>query len=186
VGGSPLPEPGDEQRYTTGGGALFVLPRSRPHDSGRYLCEASNSAGSSRMEINLLVTSPLSARVSPALHTAALGQPAHFTCTTAGHPVVSILWFKDGQPLSGPAVQPGMSRETLRLPSITRDDQGIYQCFVKNEQDVAQGTAELRLGGKYHILFSRLNSCAKCLCHMSFEVYRAIKILTVVVCFIVW
>lgn len=147
MGGSPLPEPGDEQRYTTGGGGLFVLPRSRPQDSGRYLCVASNSAGSSRMEINLLVTSPLSARVSPALHTAALGQPARFACTTAGHPVVSVLWFKDGQPLSGLAVQPGMTREVLHVPSVTRDDQGMYQCFVKNEQDVAQGTAELRLGG---------------------------------------
>ncbi|XP_033607218.1 Down syndrome cell adhesion molecule-like protein Dscam2 isoform X3 [Cryptotermes secundus] len=146
VGGSPLPEPGDDQRYTTGGGGLFVLPRPRPHDSGRYLCVASNSAGSSRMEINLLVTSPLSARVSPALHTAALGQPAHFSCTAAGHPIVTLLWFKDGLPLSGPAVQTGMARELLRLPSVTRDDQGIYQCFVKNEQDVAQGTAELRLG----------------------------------------
>ena len=181
-----MPEPGDEQRYTTGGGALFVLPRSRPHDSGRYLCVASNSAGSTRMEINLLVTSPLSARVSPALHTAALGQPAHFTCTTSGNPVVSILWLKDGQPLSGPAMQSGMSRETLRLPSVTRDDQGIYQCFVKNEQDVAQGTAELRLGGKNRSLFSLLTSCAKFLCHMAFEIYRAIKILIVVVCFVVW
>jgi hypothetical protein len=99
------------------------------------------------MEINLLVTSPLSARVSPALHTAALGQPGRFACTTAGHPVVSVLWFKDGQPLSGLAVQPGMTREVLHVPSVTRDDQGMYQCFVKNEQDVAQGTAELRLGG---------------------------------------
>ncbi|XP_021939407.1 Down syndrome cell adhesion molecule-like protein Dscam2 isoform X3 [Zootermopsis nevadensis] len=146
VGGSPLPEPGDEQRYTTGGGGLFVLPRPRPHDSGRYICIASNSAGSSRMEVNLLVTSPLTARVSPGLHTAALGQPARFSCTTAGHPVVSVLWFKDGQPISGLAVQPGMTREMLHLPSVTRDDQGMYQCFVKNEQDVAQGTAELRLG----------------------------------------
>jgi hypothetical protein len=105
------------------------------------------------MEINLLVTSPLSARVSPALHTAALGQPAHFSCTTAGHPIVSLLWFKDGQPLSGPAVQTGMAREMLRVPSVTRDDQGIYQCFVKNEQDVAQGTAELRLGGRYSFIY---------------------------------
>jgi hypothetical protein len=151
VGGSPLPEPGDEQRYTTGGGGLFVLPRSRPHDSGRYLCVASNSAGSSRMEVNLLVTSPLSARVSPSLHTAALGQPARFSCTTAGHPVVSVLWFKDGQPLSGLAAPSGASRDVLHLPSVTRDDQGMYQCFVKNELDVAQGTAELRLGGTWTV-----------------------------------
>jgi Immunoglobulin I-set domain. len=147
MGGTPIPEPGDEQRYTAGSRGLLVLPRARPHDSGRYLCIATNSAGSSRLEITLLVSSPLSARVSPALLTAALGQSARFSCTIAGHPVVSIFWFKDGQPLSGPMVQPGA--EILRLSSVTRDDQGMYQCFVKNENDSAQGTAELRLGGKY-------------------------------------
>ncbi|PSN53675.1 Down syndrome cell adhesion molecule-like protein Dscam2 [Blattella germanica] len=147
MGGTPIPEPGDEQRYTVGGRGLLVFPRARSHDSGRYLCIATNSAGSSRLEITLLVTSPLSARVSPALLTAALGQTARFSCTVAGHPVISIFWFKDGQPLSGPVVQPsGPAGEILRLSSVTRDDQGMYQCFVKNEHDSAQGTAELRLG----------------------------------------
>ncbi|XP_066996259.2 cell adhesion molecule Dscam2 [Anabrus simplex] len=132
----------DEQRYSSGG--LLILPRARPSDSGRYVCVASNSAGSARLEITLLVSAPLSARVLPVLLTAALGEPAEFICTATGHPITSISWLKDGQPLSG--VRAGLSGEVLPLSSISKDDQGMYQCFVKNENDMAQGTAELRLG----------------------------------------
>nr|CAD7426255.1 unnamed protein product [Timema monikensis] len=174
-GGSPVPE--DEQRYTSGG--LLIIPRARPHDSGRYTCTASNPAGNSRLDVSLLVSWPLSARVSPALLTAgldningfihgilwkvpiqyvtkisvsvtptnyqcALGQPAQMTCTTTGHPVTMVLWMKNGQSLS--SLRGGMSGEVFHLASVSREDQGMYQCFVKNEKDMAQGTAELRLG----------------------------------------
>lgn len=37
----------------------------------------------------------------------------------------------------------------MKITSITKEDKGMYQCFVKNEHDSTQGTAELRLGGKY-------------------------------------
>nr|CAD7441248.1 unnamed protein product [Timema bartmani] len=160
-GGSPVPE--DEQRYTSGG--LLIIPRARPHDSGRYTCTASNPAGNSRLDVSLLVSWPLSARVSPALLTAgldsnsicyvyvtptnyqcALGQPAQLTCTTTGHPVTMVLWMKNGQSLS--SLRGGMSGEVFHLASVSREDQGMYQCFVKNEKDMAQGTAELRLGGE--------------------------------------
>nr|CAD7402190.1 unnamed protein product [Timema cristinae] len=141
-GGSPVPE--DEQRYTSGG--LLIIPRARPHDSGRYTCTASNPAGNSRLDVSLLVSWPLSARVSPALLTAGLGQPAQMTCTTTGHPVTMVMWMKNGQSLS--SLRGGMSGEVFHLASVSREDQGMYQCFVKNEKDMAQGTAELRLGGE--------------------------------------
>ncbi|GLG97376.1 Protein sidekick [Gryllus bimaculatus] len=143
VDGAPLA--GDEQRYAVGG--LLVLPRARPAHSARYTCEASNAAGSARLELSLLVSAPLGARVQPPLLTAALGQPATFSCAAAGHPVAALHWLKDGQP-----VRPTGAAHVLTLPAVSKDDQGMYQCFVKNEHDMAQGTAELRLGDTPPIL----------------------------------
>ena len=79
-----MPITESEQCYTAGGGSLLVLPRPRATDSGRYVCVASNSVGSSRLEITLLVYAPLSAHLSPSVLTAALGQPAHFQCRPSG------------------------------------------------------------------------------------------------------
>lgn len=30
-----------------------------------------------------------------------------------------------------------------------KEDRGMYQCFVRNDYDAVQSTAEIRLGGKY-------------------------------------
>lgn len=59
-----------------------------------------------------------------------------------GHPVKTIFWMKDGQSLRS-----GTPVDILKLPSVTREDQGMYQCFIKNEHDTAQAAGELRLGG---------------------------------------
>ncbi|GLH14153.1 Down syndrome cell adhesion molecule-like protein Dscam2 [Gryllus bimaculatus] len=80
----------------------------------------------------------------PPLLTAALGQPATFACAAAGHPLVDLHWLKDGQPVRGGSA--GGPAHTLSLHAVAKDDEGMYQCFVKNDNDMAQGTAELRLG----------------------------------------
>ena len=34
---------------------------------------------------------------------------------------------------------------------MRREDRGMYQCFVYNDQDGAQGTAELKISGNIHV-----------------------------------
>lgn len=41
-----------------------------------------------------------------------------------------------------------VSRERISVMSVAREDRGMYQCFVRNEYEMAQGIAELRLGGE--------------------------------------
>lgn len=35
------------------------------------------------------------------------------------------------------------------IKKIQKEDQGMYQCFVTNEWEQIQSTAELQLGGEY-------------------------------------
>lgn len=42
-----------------------------------------------------------------------------------------------------------LSPLVLAITSVTRYDRGMYQCVVRNNRDNAQGSAELRLGGKF-------------------------------------
>lgn len=42
-----------------------------------------------------------------------------------------------------------LSKEHMRITSITKEDKGMYQCMVKNDLESVQATAELRLGGKF-------------------------------------
>lgn len=37
---------------------------------------------------------------------------------------------------------------------MQKEDQGMYQCFVSNEWEMAQATAELQLGGAGNILLT--------------------------------
>lgn len=36
----------------------------------------------------------------------------------------------------------------LRIESVKKEDKGMYQCFVRNDQESAQASAELKLGGR--------------------------------------
>lgn len=61
-----------------------------------------------------------------------------------------IKWFRNGQVLH--ADRNGkvklLSALVLHISNVTRHDRGMYQCIVRNERESAQGSAELRLGGK--------------------------------------
>lgn len=59
-----------------------------------------------------------------------------------------MYWLKDGQPLRTGARIRAVSRERISVMSVAREDRGMYQCFVRNEYEMAQGIAELRLGGE--------------------------------------
>lgn len=48
----------------------------------------------------------------------------------------------------------------LRIEQVRREDKGMYQCFVRNDQESAQASAELKLGGrcKSYFLFKKFYS----------------------------
>ncbi|KAF7384724.1 hypothetical protein HZH68_014336 [Vespula germanica] len=79
-----------------------------------------------------------------------LGKDAEFQCSVTGRPLPVISWAKDGLPVregsSGRTKITENGGSTLHISSIVRDDKGMYQCFAKNDYEMVQATAELRLG----------------------------------------
>lgn len=60
----------------------------------------------------------------PVSQFAAAGQPVSLSVETIGTPVLSYLWFKDGQPLE---LETG---STLTIASLTEADEGSYRCDI--------------------------------------------------------
>lgn len=80
-----------------------------------------------------------------------LGKDAKFQCAVTGQPTPLISWAKDGLPIregAGRMKVLGNGGSILHISTITRDDKGMFQCFAKNDYEMIQATAELRLGGK--------------------------------------
>ena len=70
---------------------------------------------------------PLSVEVEPKHQVVDYGRPATFKCNYRGNPVKAVFWLKNG-------VNIGHSEKTLRINSVTKEDRGMYQCFVINDQ----------------------------------------------------
>lgn len=114
-------------------------------DSGKYLCVVNNSVGGESVETVLTVTAPLAAKIEPRTQTVDFGRPAMFTCKFSGNPIKTVSWMKDGKSL-------GHSDAVLRIESVKKEDKGMYQCFIRNDQESAQASAELKLGGRCKIV----------------------------------
>ncbi|XP_046664865.1 Down syndrome cell adhesion molecule-like protein Dscam2 isoform X42 [Homalodisca vitripennis] len=121
----------------------LIIREAKVEDSGKYLCVVNNSVGGESVETVLTVTAPLSATVEPTTQTVDFGRPAVLTCNYEGNPVKTISWLKDGKTVAG------HEEPVLRIDSVRKEDKGMYQCVIRNEQESAQASAELKLGGRF-------------------------------------
>lgn len=130
------------------------------------------------LELRLTVWAPLSVHVLPPRQTVDVGKSADLVCQAAGFPRQQVRWLKDGRPLralggmgaasaTAPAAAPPtalvedaveadgrlrlLAADRLHIAAVAKDDRGMYQCVVRNENDMAQGAAELRLGGRLQV-----------------------------------
>lgn len=71
-----------------------------------------------------------------------------------GNPIKTVSWLKDGKKI-------GHTDAILRIESVKKEHKGMYQCFIRNDQESAEASAELKLGGRckinlFHIFDSLL------------------------------
>ncbi|KAL3270306.1 hypothetical protein HHI36_009357 [Cryptolaemus montrouzieri] len=120
----------------------LIIKEAKVEDSGKYLCVVNNSVGGESVETVLTVTAPLKANIEPQVQTIDFGRPAVFTCNFEGNPIKTISWLKDGHPIDH-------HDAVLRIEAVRKEDKGMYQCFIRNDQESAESIAELKLGGRF-------------------------------------
>ncbi|XP_022256216.1 Down syndrome cell adhesion molecule-like protein Dscam2 isoform X2 [Limulus polyphemus] len=128
-------------------------------NAGKYVCVISNSAGEKRYDLTLIIRDHLTTQVQPQEQTVDVGKLATFSCSFSGYPVDLVTWYKDGELLSLENVRiQTLTNFSVSLNPVQREDKGMYQCVVSNDQDSAQGTAQLMLGDAkpaFHFVFSK-------------------------------
>lgn len=70
--------------------------------------------------------------VHPRTQKVDVGKTATFNCSVAGHPVSSVEWYRNQKPLLR-----GVSHSSygVTISSVRREDRGVYQCYVYNDDD---------------------------------------------------
>ncbi|XP_071040725.1 cell adhesion molecule Dscam1 isoform X2 [Parasteatoda tepidariorum] len=133
------------QRYVQLGGTL-IIRRAEPEDSGKYICYVNNSVADERVHTELLIAAPLKVSVTPKQVKVEEGESIIFNCSIKGHPIHSVTWVKNLNPIVANSRIRYLSRDLLQVAPIVREDKGMYQCFVTNDFGMSQGSAELNLG----------------------------------------
>ncbi|XP_047741073.1 Down syndrome cell adhesion molecule-like protein Dscam2 [Hyalella azteca] len=130
-----------------------------------FVCEATNAAGSSTMEIRVTRSVPAWVRVQPKVAVVDVGGSTEFLCEvgegdssttwTYGHEYSSggrgpgtatrYTWYKDGR-IIAPSSRIVITGGSLRVTGTQRSDAGMYQCFARSDRTTLQDAAELRLG----------------------------------------
>ncbi|XP_014256768.1 Down syndrome cell adhesion molecule-like protein Dscam2 [Cimex lectularius] len=140
-----MPVIGNERIHVNPSGLLYIT-KSRIEDKGKYICKINNTVGEEVAQVTLSVTAPLSVHIHPQTQVVDVGKEALLQCTPNGFPVTRVFWFHNGQPLTTDSKYKVSTNQLLNISSISKDDQGMYQCFVSNDWDMAQAVAELQLG----------------------------------------
>lgn len=131
---------------------LFKLPLLPPQvrleDRGVYICHANNSAGEENVRVTLEIRAPVTAHVQPQTQTVDVGREANFECIAGGFPISQVSWYHDGEPIAqdNNGVEVKAEPPSLTVRRLSKEDEGMYQCFVSNNWEQAQATAELNLG----------------------------------------
>ena len=138
-----LPEM-DDRIYRVG--ECLIVQHAEDDDAGRWVCVANNTAGVERVDVTLHVTSPLNVVIQPPGQlTVDVGAKATLRCLVTGvstHPTATRTWLKDGHMI-------GPGTESLVLERVQSEVAGMYQCLVRSEDDSAQSSVQLNLGGEF-------------------------------------
>nr|CAD2157874.1 unnamed protein product [Meloidogyne enterolobii] len=106
-------------------------------DGGKYICNATNEAGNSELDLQLRVFVPPKIDKSNLVASplAILGKDMFLECPASGTPQPSVLWHKDERQITQLAQKYILKEknQTLSIKNIIPEDQGLYTCTVQNE-----------------------------------------------------
>ncbi|XP_019490993.1 PREDICTED: hemicentin-1 [Hipposideros armiger] len=127
---------GNHARYSILENGFLHIQSAHVTDTGRYLCMATNVAGTDRRRIDLQVHVPPSIALGPTNITVTVNVQTTLACEATGIPKPSINWKKNGQLLNVDQNQNSyrlLSSGSLIIISPSVDDTATYECTVTND-----------------------------------------------------
>ncbi|MEE6496324.1 hypothetical protein FKM82_002300 [Ascaphus truei] len=109
-------------------------------DHGQYTCVATNIAGETEIEYEVIVLVPPSTEGAEdtADYTVIASSPVELECLAKGTPLPTVMWLKNGIPVE---ISDGLNIQSngqkLLLLSADSSDSGHYQCILKNEAGIS-------------------------------------------------
>ncbi|NXK97014.1 HMCN1 protein, partial [Formicarius rufipectus] len=137
---------GNNTRYSVAEEGSLHIPSAQVADAGRYVCMATNSAGTERRRVDLQVLVPPTIAPGQTNITVTVNVQTTLPCETTGIPKPAVGWKKNGHLLSIDQNQNTyrlLSSGSLTIISPTVDDTGVYECSVSNDAGEDQRAVEL-------------------------------------------
>ncbi|XP_044055859.1 hemicentin-1 isoform X2 [Siniperca chuatsi] len=146
VSGVPLPRvtwrkhgailAGNNPRYTFAEDGSLHIDSAQVTDTGRYLCMATNQAGTQRKRVDLQVYVPPSIAYSRTNVTVTVNIQTTLSCEATGIPKPTVSWMKNGRAINTDQNQNMyrlLSSGSLVVIAPTVEDTAVYECVVSNE-----------------------------------------------------
>ncbi|XP_073667498.1 hemicentin-1 isoform X2 [Paramisgurnus dabryanus] len=127
---------GNNPRYMFGVDGSLRIFSAKVTDTGRYMCMATNQAGTERKRVDLQVYVPPSIGEGPTNITVMVNVQTTLSCEATGIPKPSVSWTQNSQALNTDQNQNMyrlLSSGSLVIIAPTLDDTALYECVVSNE-----------------------------------------------------
>uniref|UniRef100_A0A8C3YS46 Hemicentin-1 n=1 Tax=Catagonus wagneri TaxID=51154 RepID=A0A8C3YS46_9CETA len=139
---------GNHARYSILENGFLRIQSAHITDSGRYLCMATNAAGTDRRRIDLQVHVPPSIALGPTNITVTVNVQTTLACEATGIPKPLVSWRKNGHLLNVDQNQNSyrlLSSGSLVIISPSVDDTATYECAVTNDAGEDKRTVDLTI-----------------------------------------
>ncbi|XP_035222665.1 hemicentin-1-like isoform X3 [Stegodyphus dumicola] len=125
--------------------SIFAITNATKRDGGRYICTATNKAGSYEKDFNIIILSPPKLENSykmpnkyskKARKEVLKNMPVELICPFSGDPLPQYVWMKDGDildPNTNSFVVMSNGGKHLKIKHAKAEDAGKYICIAKNE-----------------------------------------------------
>ncbi|XP_061539337.1 LOW QUALITY PROTEIN: hemicentin-1 [Phycodurus eques] len=127
---------GNNPRYTFMEDGSLHIHSVQVTDTGRYLCMATNPAGTQRKRVDLEVHVPPSILDGRTNVTVTVNVQTTLSCEASGIPKPSVIWLKNGRGINTDQNQNMyrlLSSGSLIVIAPTVEDTALYECVVSNE-----------------------------------------------------
>ncbi|XP_070817740.1 hemicentin-1 [Chaetodon trifascialis] len=127
---------GNNARYTFAEDGSLHIHSAQVTDTGRYLCMATNQAGTQRKRVDLQVYVPPSIADGRTNVTVTVNVQTTLSCEATGIPKPTVSWMKNGRAINTDQNQNMyrlLSSGSLVVIAPTVEDTAVYECAVSNE-----------------------------------------------------